>query len=283
LSSEKINRVILLSDGLANVGPSSTAALQQLGRTLCERGIAVTTIGVGDDYNEDLMAGLAQASDANYYYVKDTEKLPEIFAKELGELEHVAARDVRIEIICPDGVKPIGLVGRPEQFQGQRAEVLLSQFTPEQSRYVFLRCKVERAIPDIAQVNVRYSDELNGGVSQVLSGSARVRFTEDKTLAAKSEQADVVAQKELLLTAVAKDAALADADAGNYQRAAQTLVSQAVVLENEYKNAPTPMQSAIRQEVENLNLRASQLQQNQYDRATRKAMQSESWNYRNAK
>ena len=90
--------------------------MRRLGSDLSERGISVTTIGVGDDYNEDLMAGLAEASDANYYYVKDTEKLPEIFAKELGELLTVAARDVRIEIVCPDGVKPLGFIGRAEKF-----------------------------------------------------------------------------------------------------------------------------------------------------------------------
>lgn len=73
LSAKQINRAILLSDGLANVGPSSTRDLRRLGRELSRRGIAVTTIGVGDDYNEDLMAGLAEASDANYYYVGDTE------------------------------------------------------------------------------------------------------------------------------------------------------------------------------------------------------------------
>src|ERR1019366_3487769 len=102
LSSRRINRVILLSDGLANVGPSSSGQLRQLGGELSERGISVTTIGVGDDYNEDLMAGLAEASDANYYYVNDTEKLPEILAKELGGMLSVTAREVRIEIICPD-------------------------------------------------------------------------------------------------------------------------------------------------------------------------------------
>ena len=119
-SSKRINRVILLSDGLANVGPSSTRELRRLGSDLSERGISVTTIGVGDDYNEDLMAGLAEASDANYYYVKDTEKLPDIFAKELGALLTVAARDVRIEIICPDGVRPLGFIGRAEQFETRR-------------------------------------------------------------------------------------------------------------------------------------------------------------------
>ena len=111
--------------------------MRRLGSHLAERGISVTTIGVGDDYNEDLMAGLAEASDANYYYVRDTEKLPEIFAKELGELLTVAARDVRIEIICPDGVKPLGFIGRAEKFENQRATVNLSQLTTGQDRYLF--------------------------------------------------------------------------------------------------------------------------------------------------
>src|SRR5690606_34115335 len=54
ISDRRINRVILLSDGLANVGPSSTSDLRRLGRELAQDGIAVTTIGLGDDYNEDL-------------------------------------------------------------------------------------------------------------------------------------------------------------------------------------------------------------------------------------
>jgi Ca-activated chloride channel homolog len=86
LSSKRINRVILLSDGLANVGPSTPRELRRLGSQLAERGISATTIGVGDDYNEDLMAGLAEASDANYYYVSDVETLPQIFEKELGRV-----------------------------------------------------------------------------------------------------------------------------------------------------------------------------------------------------
>src|ERR1019366_5904324 len=263
LSSRRINRVILLSDGLANVGPASPRDLRQLGHALSERGISVTTIGVGDDYNEDLMAGLAEASDANYYYVKDTERLPEIFAKELGELVTVAAREVRIEIICPMGVKPIGLIGRPEVFSGQKASVQLSQLALEQNRYLFLRCLVNEPQPVIAVVNVRYADELNGGTEQSLSERATVRFTQDEAVAAKSEWANVVAQKELMLTAVAKDAALAEADAGRYQQAAQTLNRQAIVLDNNYLNAPASVQMQLRQEANNLRLRANQLEQNQ--------------------
>src|SRR3954463_1951611 len=192
LSAKHINRVILLSDGLANVGPSSTRELRHLGNSLSESGISVTTIGVGDDYNEALMAGLAEASDANYYYVKDTEKLPQIFATELGELTTIAARDVRIEIICPDGVRPMGFLGRPERFEGQKAVLQMSHLTGGQERYVFMRCIVGEEKSEIAHVNVNYRDEANGGAPQTLKAIAQVRFTRDRDTAEHSARADVV-------------------------------------------------------------------------------------------
>ena len=54
-----VHRVVLLSDGLANVGPSSPADLARLGAALIKEGISVTTIGIGTDFNEDLMTQLA--------------------------------------------------------------------------------------------------------------------------------------------------------------------------------------------------------------------------------
>jgi len=289
-SNRRINRVILLSDGLANVGPSSPRELRRLGGDLAERGISVTTIGVGDDYNEELMAGLAEASDANYYYVKDTEKLPEIFAKELGELLTVAAREIKIEITCPDGVKPIALIGRPEKFSGQTVSVQLSQFTVAQNRFLFLRCQVEperiqgrAAKPEVARVKIRYLDELNGGAEETAKGVAQIQVTDDERRAADSVHADLAAEKELFLAAVAKDDALAEADAGHYQKAAQKLECQARVLDDQCRQASSPLQSQLRREIENLRFRSKQLQQNQYDASTRKSLQSESWSVRNSK
>ena len=283
LSSKRINRVILLSDGLANIGPSSPRELRQLGSQLSERGISVTTIGVGDDYNEDLMAGLAEASDANYYYVKDTEKLPEIFAKELGEMLAVAARDVRIEIICPKGVRPLGFIGRPEKFSNQMASVNLRQFTAGQNRYLLLRCMVDENQPEVARVKVNYTDEINGGKVQVADGVATIRFTESPKLAEKSVNSAVIAEKELLLAAVAKETAMAEADAGNYQRAAQILNTQNAALSRAYAAAPATVKAQLRAETNNLNDFAGQLNSGAYNGSSRKAMQEQSYNGRNSK
>ena len=282
-SSKRINRVILLSDGLANVGPSSPRELRRLGSQLAERGISVTTIGVGDDYNEDLMAALAEASDANYYYVKDTEKLPEIFAKELGEMLSVAARDVRIEIICPDGVQPLGFIGRAERFENQKASVSLSQFTTGQNRYLLLRCLVNGSQPEVARVKVNYTDELNGGTVQVADDVVKIRFTEDRDAADKSVNGAVVAQKEIMLTAVAKDEAMAQADAGNYKQAAKILAAQGGALNRAYANAPATVQIQLRGELDNISNFTNQFESGQYSSGSRKMMQSQSYNSRNSK
>jgi Ca-activated chloride channel family protein len=282
-SGKRINRVILLSDGLANVGPSSTSDLRRLGHELAESGVSVTTIGVGDDYNEDLMAGLAEASDANYYYVQDTERLPEIFAKELGELLTVAAREIRIEITCPDGVRPIGFIGRSEKFENQRASVNLSQFTLGQGRYLLLRCLVTRPEPEVARVKVSYTDELDNGSEQSISGVVKIRFTDDPAVADRSVNAAVNAEKVLVLTAVAKDEAIAQADAGNYKQAAATLAAQNRVLNEAYAAAPAAVQFKIRAETNNLLDFDEQLVNGQYGAGSRKALQSQSYNTRNSK
>ena len=282
-SSQRINRIILLSDGLANVGPSTPRDLRRLGSDLAERGMAVTTIGVGDDYNEDLMAGLAEASDANYYYVRDTETLPEIFAKELGGMLAVAARDVRIEILCPNGVKPLGFIGRAERFENQKAMVNLSQFTTGQNRYLFLRCLVNGAKSELARVNVKYKDELADGSEQSASRVASIDFTDDQTVSEKSVNGEVVAQKELILTAVAKDEAMAQADAGNYRQAAQTLSAQNAALNRAYAVAPAGVQIQIRAETNNLSDFTGQLDRGAYGSASRKVMQEQSYNTRNSK
>jgi Ca-activated chloride channel family protein len=235
------------------------------------------------------MAGLAEASDANYYYVQDTEKLPEIFAKELGELLTVAARDVRIEITCPDGVKPLGFIGRPEKFDDQKATVNLSQFTTGQDRQLFLRCMAKGNQPVVARVRLNYKDELGDGGVQSAGGVATINFTDDQKISDGSVNGAVNAEKELMLTAVAKDEAIAQADAGNYQQAALILKAQSAALNGSFAAAPSGVQMQIRAETNNLDDFSGKISGGGsgggggFDSATRKTLQSQSYNTRNSK
>ena len=136
---EKVNRIILLSDGNANVGPSQPGDLAKFGKELRQDGLSASTVGLGEDYNEDLMTALAEASHANYYYVQDVEKLPGIFSEELGTVKSVVARNVKITITLPSGIKPCGVLGEDDiTFNGQSVTIPLSDFFGSQKRRFLL-------------------------------------------------------------------------------------------------------------------------------------------------
>src|SRR3984957_15904266 len=285
--TERINRVILLSDGLANVGPSSTSALKGLGRSLSRQGVSVTTIGVGDDYNEDLMAGLAEASDANYYYVQDAEKLPEIFAKELGGLQTVTARNVKVAIACGDGVEPIDLIGRPEKFVDQKAVVEFSSFASGQNRYLFLRCRVKAngaaTQMDLASVKVTYRDEINGSQEASAEQTVRIGVTASDKEAANAINQTVAAERELQLNALAKDQAMSDADAGHFRDAAKSLRANAKKLEAVAASAPLPVKENLEAQAQQQRARADEIDAGGMLKSLRKMIQSESYNRKNGK
>jgi Ca-activated chloride channel family protein len=285
--TERINRVILLSDGLANVGPSSTAALKGLGRSLSRQGISVTTIGVGDDYNEDLMAGLAEASDANYYYVQDAEKLPEIFAKELGGLQTVTARNVQVVITCADGVEPIDVIGRPEKFVDRKTVVEFGPFASGQKRYLFLRCRVKAQDTvtqmDLVSVKVTYRDEINGSEEATIEQNVRIGVTTDEQEVADGINQTVAAERELQLNALAKDQAMAAADAGNNRDAAISLRANAQKLEAVAAGAPMPVRQNLESQAQEQRARADEIDNGGMSKSLRKTIQSESYNRKNGK
>jgi len=231
LKKMKVNRVLLLSDGLANEGPSTPRDLANLGKRLLADGITTSTIGLGDDYNEDLMVALAEAGGANYYYVKDTEKLPEIFLSELGELKSIVARNVKIVITCPEGVTPVEIIGHPEViFKGQSAVIVLSGIYSEQNRYFFLRCQSgqKRESSDVVQVKMVYDDESTGS-SRNLDASAKVTFTGSTVESEKSIEPEVAKKLAITRNSLAKDEAIRLADAGKPKEAAEVLSKQASV------------------------------------------------------
>src|SRR5262249_46226237 len=81
-----LNRLLLLSDGLANVGETDPDAIATAVNRLAREGVSTTTLGVGDDYNEDLLEAMARSGDGSYYYIESPQQLPDIFQSELKGL-----------------------------------------------------------------------------------------------------------------------------------------------------------------------------------------------------
>jgi len=162
MDDNMVNRVILVSDGLANVGPSSPGELARLGRSLIEEGISVTTIGLGHGYNEDLMVALARASDGNHAFARTASDLARIFGHEFGDVLSVVARGVEIHIRCAPGVRPIRVLGRKAEINGNEIIMSLNQIYADQEKFLLVEVEVpgDRAGSrrEVASVNARYTN-----------------------------------------------------------------------------------------------------------------------------
>ncbi len=93
-----LNRVILLSDGLANVGETNPDAIATDVHGLARRGVSTSTMGMGDDYDEDLLTAMAISGDGNYYYIASPEHLSSIFEQELQGLAATVGTAVRLSL-----------------------------------------------------------------------------------------------------------------------------------------------------------------------------------------
>ena len=98
VANERLSRVILLSDGQANEGLTNTATICQQVEQLALAGVSTTTVGLGADFNETLMTGMARAGRGGAHYGERAQDLAEAFEAELELLKHLAWKSVRLRI-----------------------------------------------------------------------------------------------------------------------------------------------------------------------------------------
>jgi Ca-activated chloride channel family protein len=109
--AKKVNRIIMMTDGLANEGITDSEGLVNLAVKIAGSGQSLTCIGVGDDFNEDLLTGMAEAGRGNFYYVENPDQIPGIFAKELEGLLQVVAQNLLVSVSPSSGVQITRLWG----------------------------------------------------------------------------------------------------------------------------------------------------------------------------
>jgi Ca-activated chloride channel family protein len=272
-----VHRIILLSDGLANVGPSTPEDLGRLGAALRKEGISVTTVGVGLDYNEDLMAQLSSASDGNTYFVESSRDLPRIFAAELGDLLSIVAKQVEMVIECPHGVRPLRIIGRDGRLGTDRATLSLNQLYGGQQKYALLEVSIPPTPAgrrrDIARVRVSYEDPLTQRRRSV-SGSLQAAFSQDRDTVGRSVNVDVTRDYHLNLNALAQDKAISFSDQGQKQAAVRELKQAERRLREAGRAHNDPV---LLEKAEETSQKAEQIEKEGMSSKVRKVMRTDSY------
>lgn len=233
LDRQRVNRIILLSDGQANVGPSSPADLGNLGASLIKEGISVTTLGLGLDYNEDLMTQLARKSDGNHYFIENSTDLARQFGYEFDDVLSVVAQEVTVGITCGPGVRPIRVLGREADITGQTVTTYVNQVYGNQEKYVLLEVEVPAALVgterNLANVNVSYVNMASKNPEKI-SRVSSTRFTGSASLVESSTNAAVMASAIEQIAVERNKQAVALRDQGKIEEARKVLLDNTAFL-----------------------------------------------------
>ncbi|MDR3255092.1 MAG: VWA domain-containing protein [Synergistaceae bacterium] len=254
-------RILLLSDGMANVGPSSTRELAALGRALSEREMTITTIGLGLDYNEDLMTAIAAESGGNSYFARTPESLPGIFARDMEDAVDLTARRVSVTLVCDGKVTPVRAIGRSGEQKGKSLSASIDNVYGAEKYALFeieIPPQADKASMTAAAVKVEYVDAVTGEKLSV-EAPLKLSFTKETSIVEKNRNAEVIAQ-----TAIARNAEILEevvrlADEGRAEEASLLLRERASGLKTISDFAPQAA-PALQAEAEAMDELASEME-----------------------
>jgi Ca-activated chloride channel family protein len=228
LAERGVNRCLLLTDGLANVGITDPGTLATHAAALRARGVSTSTFGVGNDFDERLLQHLADEGGGHYYYIADAAQIRDAITSEVGETLDVVARDVNLEITARDDVRIEPMSPYPADARGNRTVVSLGDLGSEQVIEVVLRLSfpiglLGRETGAIVALTDRDGTFGPGGPGE--SDPVRLTWTYADDLANDTQprDADVDRAVARLFAARARQEAVQLNRAGDYERARRTL------------------------------------------------------------
>ena len=135
-------RVLLLSDGHANTGDSSPEGLQARVRSVTRAEHVLSALGIGDDFNEDLMTSLAEVGTGNFYYLSKVAVLGDFFDAELRANQQTVARALELRFDGEDNVEMLDASGYPIERDGKSARVRPGNLYAGQKRTLWVTLRV---------------------------------------------------------------------------------------------------------------------------------------------
>lgn len=159
-----LNRSLLLTDGIANVGETDLETLAHEAREIAKRGISTSTFGVGMGFNEHLLEAMSNQGGGNFYYIETPGEIPDIFQREFKELAAVTVRDIEINLEFPPNVYLKVLGGWATEFKAGHCHIDLGNLYSGQTLELYIQLLTPPASTDTpltVQVYLKGRDEGN--------------------------------------------------------------------------------------------------------------------------
>ncbi|HEX8148195.1 MAG TPA: VWA domain-containing protein [Pyrinomonadaceae bacterium] len=152
---EGTNRVVLLTDGIANQGVTDPVQIARDSLSFNDRGVDLSTIGVGLDLNKDLLRDLAKSGRGLFHFVADAQDIDKVFLKEVQSLVAPVASEPDLEIQYGPGLELAQVYGYEPERAGGGLKIRLDDMNQGLTQVVLLRFKARPRGLDPARPSVR--------------------------------------------------------------------------------------------------------------------------------
>lgn len=228
---EFINRVVLLSDGLANVGVTDPVELNRIAKRYRNKSISVTAMGVGLDYNENLMMGLSESGGGNYYFIEHPHSLAAIIRQEFEMASSVVAQNGAIYLNLGDNVHVQDVVGCEFKNENARYIIPIGDLYANETR----EFTVELSLPPGTGNRIVATGELRYESSTIIASyptfSSKVTYTKDYAEVEKNRDISTQAKADIAVSTRKVEQAMQAMDSGD-QAAAEMHLNEAKDLMN---------------------------------------------------
>jgi Ca-activated chloride channel family protein len=242
-----LNRVLLLSDGLANVGATDRNFLRNRAATMAEYGVSVSTFGVGNHFDEELLAMTASGGGGSYRYLSDPEQIVAALSAEFHMASRTSAIDVEIVIRLRNGCRFGSVVGREWRREGDAYVIRVGDLSAGEHRTLFASLNVSGKEPgprEVGDVAVRYRDPVSGSTVTVSPQSVSLDLVRDEARYREGFDRSVQEGKAVAQSGAMLQEAARLADQGKKEQARELLGKAASGL------AAAPPSPAVRAEME---------------------------------
>jgi Ca-activated chloride channel family protein len=238
-------RILLLTDGLANVGVTEPEELVAMTRSAAEQGVATTTIGFGEGFDESLLTRMADAGRGNAHFAASPEDAPEVFVEEAENLAALVAQNVSVEIRPAPSVSRVEVLGEyPCTTDGAAVQVELGDAYAGLGRRLVLALDVpglpEMGPREIGHLVIRYTRVGDGIAQHRLEVPITVNVASPEEAAAAGIDPDVREEVAILAAAKAQLQAAEAADGGDFAAAHSLLGDAAERLRGLALDSPNP-------------------------------------------
>jgi len=277
-----INRVLLITDGQANVGLTNVDEIVSQAMGLFRRGVSTSTIGIGADFNEDLLMPMAQSSGGNAWHVVEAEDMQRIFQTELEGLISQFAHTVSLGLVPADGVVISDSLNDFELTETGRYR--LPNLQAGSPLEIVVQLKVSH---QAAGTKMRLLDLKLGFTPQDARTAEVVRQVHEIEFASKYEvealpiNYDVVKAVQFLMNARAKREAMNRIDSGDYS-GAQHILGESL-RQTELACADVMSSADVQEECTSLSATQKSLMDRLQDRMSRKRLAYQSYSRRTSK